>query len=385
MKAKSFLALLLTLPVLSLAACSGGGAEPTPDEPSAHTLYVRDAFHCDEVTATFFSTESSERTTVALEKIAEDTAYDTLSCTADPAIYDRVILTYDDEDTIELAYNEFVSGWYLSSYRVVPFTYDKPWEDPPFTTELFDYADDQKPVYIWTPEDYDPDAAEKYSVIYMTDGQNLFNHSATSTGCWGVAHSVESMMALSGNKAIVVGIDDATSNRDSELTPNLGKSEVDSYDNGTGAYYSDFVADTVVPYIEAHYNVYTDPAHNAICGSSSGGIESFYIGMEHPEKFGNIGALSPAFGLFSTELWSQYLGAKNLGEDSPFVYIYCGNNDSDALEQFLMVGAQSMPDTLKAAGMPEDHIVFKEYNKGVHNEMYWRAVFPDFLKYMFRQ
>ena len=371
---------------LMLSACA---SNPQPDKPAspseaaAHTLYVRDDFSSESIEARFFSTETGAQTTVPLKKIAEAKSYNTWSCDADPALYDRVVLTSDGESSVELAFNDYVSGWYLSSFKTVPFTYDDPWIEPKFETKLFDYEDDQKPVYIWTPSDYDANAAEPYSVIYMTDGQNLFSPSATHAGCWGVADSVTSMMKLSSNKAIVVGIDDGTSNRDSELTPNLGSSVVDSYNGGTGKYFSDFVVNTVVPYIEENYNVAPDPAHNAVCGSSSGGIECFYIGMEHPEKFGTIGALSPAFALYDTATWESYLGEKSFDDDSPFVYIYCGNSEADSLEQFLMEGAQAMPDTLKKLGYPEDKLVFKRCDTALHDESYWRAVFPDFLKYAF--
>ena len=56
-------------------------------------------------------------------------------------------------------------------------------------------------------------------------------------------------------------------------------------------------------YINKNYNTYTDKEHTAICGSSSGGLEAFYIGMEHSDKFSSIGALSPAFLLFNENTW----------------------------------------------------------------------------------
>ena len=65
------------------------------------------------------------------------------------------------------------------------------------------------------------------------------------------------------------------------------------------------------------------------------------------------------------------------------MYLYCGNSEADSLEQFLMEGAQAMPDTLKKLGYPEDKLVFKRCDTALHDESYWRAVFPDFLKYAF--
>ena len=100
--------------------------------------------------------------------------------------------------------------------------------------------------------------------------------------------------------------------------------------------------------------------------------------MEHPDKFGYIGALSPAFALFDESVWSEYFEDKDFGGNYPYVYIYCGEGDS--LEEFLMTGAEAMPDQLKAIGYPEEKITFTTYGDGLHNETYWRAVFPEFLK-----
>ena len=377
MKHRILCAVLALLLIVSLCACAAG------ESGKGHTLYVRDEYAHDSIEATFLSTDSDDTKTVTMKKIGDDDGATLFSCQGDTSKYDRVVLNYNDESTVELAFNDYVSGWQIDSHRFMPYVYEGVNEAPVFVREKFDYESRKKDVCIWTPEDYDADSEEKYSVIYMTDAGNLFDPSATSTGSWGVAEAARGMMKESGNQCIIVGIDNPPGYRDEELTPNLGKSTEDSYDNGKGKEFCDFVYNTVVPFVEENYNVYTDPEHNAVCGSSSGGIECFYIGMEHPEKFGTIGALSPAFGLFDNATWDKYLAEKDFSAGYPFVYIYCGNSDKDQLEQYLMTGAKDMPENLKKIGYPEDRITVKVYDKGMHNEMHWRAVFPDFLKFMF--
>lgn len=334
----------------------------------------------EKLTVTFFSTENNEKETVTPEKGEKTDDYQEYFCSGDTDKYDRMYITSDDEDSVELAFNDYVSGWNIGSKGACPIGTEK----PDYEIKTFKYSKTEKDVYIWTPSDYDKKSKEKYSVIYMTDGQNLFEQTATQFGSWGAAESVQAMMENSKNKAIVVGIDDSTSNRDSELTPDIGDiaelADKSNYENGTGKYYSDFVMNTVVPYVEKNYNVYTDPEHNAVCGSSSGGIECFYIGIEHPEKFGTIGALSPAFGLYDNTTWLKYLKSKKF-KTYPRVYIY--NGGADELEKFLLIGAKSMPENLEKINYPKDKITFKYYEKGMHNEAYWRAVFPEFLKLMF--
>lgn len=378
MKKRWIAMLLIAAITLTLSACASSSS-------IGHTIYIRDEYKHDQLEATLLSTDVTDTQTVKANKLSADDDATLFSLSGDTEKFDRIVLTYGDESTVELSFNDYISGWQIDSHRFMPYTYEGVNDAPQFQRERFDYEERKKDVCIWTPEDYDKNSEEKYSVIYMTDGQNLFDPSATSTGSWGVCEAVRGMMKESKNKCIIVGIENNPGYRDEELTPNLGKSTQESYDNGKGEYFCNFVYNTVVPFVEENYNVYTDPGHNAICGSSSGGIESFYIGMEHPEKFGTIGALSPAFGLFDNETWNNYLSKKDFSAGYPFVYIYCGNSDKDQLEQFLMVGAKDMPENLKKIGYPEDRITVKEYDKGMHNEMHWRAVFPDFLKYMFPQ
>ncbi len=63
--------------------------------------------------------------------------------------------------------------------------------------------------------------------------------------------------------------------------------------------------------------------------------------------------------------------------------MYCGNSKTDELEQLLYTGTVSMGATLKKAGYPGDKYVTKIYEDGGHKELYWRVIFPDYLRYAF--
>ena len=360
--------------IAALAACG--------EEQKGNVFFVVDTKCRDDMTALFKSTDSDETQEVKMTKQESNDDSVTFACYADPDRFDRVVLTSGDDSTIELAYNAYVAGWVLDEHRFTP--YDTGYPEPKYERKSFDYEKRTKDVLIWVPDTYDPSSDKKYSVIYMTDGQNLFNPSATSTGSWGAAESVRAMVAQTNqNDCIIVGIENADGWRDDELTPDIGEVLSEDYKNGHGEYFSDFVVDTVMPYINENYNVYTDREHTHVAGSSSGGIESFYIAMAHPDKFASVGALSPAFLLYSDDTWVEWLSGQDYSENAPFVYLYCGNGSGDMLEQQLYAGTKAMPDNLKKIGYPEDKVVMKLYEDGLHNEMYWRAVFPDYLKYAF--
>ena len=377
--------------LMSLAACSDSGK--TSDETTApseiaieenvgHPLYVRTDKNVESVKATFAAFDSDKTHSRDMKKIEDEDDAAIFICYEDTGVYNCVTLTIDDRDSDLLAFNNYVSGWDMSDWGEKPFTYGHDIEKPKYERKQFPYQERTKDILIWTPTDYDAKSAEKYSVIYMTDGHNLFEPTATSYGSWAVAESVEAMTSnTAANKTIIVGIENMDGWRDDELTPNLGTPTSEGYEDGHGAYFCDFVVKTVMPYIEENYNVYTDRDHTAICGSSSGGIESFYIAMEHSEKFGTVGALSPAFALFDDETWDKYLSKKDFSAGYPRVYIYCGEGND--LEQWLLPGAQSMPVNLGKINYPAENIYYYTSKKALHNEIYWRIIFPDFLRYLY--
>ena len=367
-----------------LTACGKDSeSKSEPKQPINHKLYVRDDSKSKKITATFIDTTSDDTTDIEMTLEREEDDCNTFSCTADAAKYNKVSFNYDGLETMEAAFNEYVSGWFISSSGLLPYTEGvKIEEEIPYATKTFPYRDYEKEVYIWTPKDYDAKSKDKYSVIYLADGQKMFDRSGDVMGSWNVAESVTSMMSLSSNKAIIVGIATPESNRAAELTPEIG--EVTSndvmYQRLDGKYFADFVCDTLIPYIEKNYNVYTDAAHNSISGSSLGGLESFYIGMTRPDKIGNVGAMSPTIGIFSFDTWKEFFKDIKFDENSPFVYFYAGNQLNDN-----GLGTEQMAAYLKANGYPEDKMFKNIFDKGAHSVPYWRVMFPEFLKYAFRQ
>ena len=82
---------------------------------------------------------------------------------------------------------------------------------------------------------------------------------------------------------------------------------------------------TVIPYVENNFPVCTDRQNVAVCGSSSGGLMSFFR-LLNTRKFGYAGVFSPAFLCYTREDWAKYLSTK-IVENMPYLYIYTGNGD----------------------------------------------------------
>jgi len=370
-------------------------AENTEDN-SSHTIYFKDGLKSSKVTATFFNSISGQREDVEMKKISEDDDSFTFSCEGDTASYNMAYITYDDKQTIDFSFNKCVSGWYKTEDNFFPYTEGK---EIGITPEFKDvtltgYGYD-KLVHIWTPDDYDASSDEKYSTIYMLDGQNIANFGQSDISPdihQGVIEQVEAMNLLTGNKAIIVAIDNGGP-RNYELVPNIEISsderekicmngldatepvdEESDYDNMNSVQMAHFIAYKLVPYIQENYNVYNDALHTTITGSSLGGMESFYITMEYPEVFGVVGSLSPSFYQFDGTLWETYLSEKSFGAESPFIYFYTGpvgkDTDPDVTEMY---------NRLKDMGYPEDKLALHLNENGEHSALCWRSIFSEYL------
>ena len=147
-------------------------------------------------------------------------------------------------------------------------------------------------VRVFCPPGYAENPLARYPVLYMQDGQNLFFPGEAFGGRdWKVAETLELLARMSlVRKALVVGV-----------YPNDRRHE---YTAPGYAEYGRFVVDELVPWFDEHYRTLRGPEHTAVMGSSLGGVVSFYLGWQHPEVFGHVGALSSTFG-YSDDLLSR--------------------------------------------------------------------------------
>ncbi len=327
-----------------------------------------------------------------MEKYSVNTYGETIyKLHADTSKYNRIIFSNGTAQTTDTPLTVANSGYFINTTLngkfvagVYPYGQEK--EGTIKQVDLEYSAGYNKRITIWTPVGYDAnDKTKKYSVLYMTDGQNLFG---TDENCspneWEVDETVLSYMQNGGDGIIVVGIDNANDKRDSELTPDIGdvvpNYNYGGFKNGTGEAYSKFVVEKVIPYVDANYNT---NSIRGIAGSSSGGIESFYIGMENMDKFNYIGAISPAFLLYNEATWNTYLSKFDFTDESklPRIYFFNGNSKNDSLEQELYPNAVAMQGWMEKKGYPSNLMKTVIDNDGTHNELFWALYFPETLAF----
>ena len=220
---------------------------------------------------------------------------------------------------------------------------------------------------------------ERLPVIYMSDGQNLFDKESSGFGCWYVREAVREERKRSGKAAIIVGIHNGDPERMEDLTPAcIGKlfpKEARKSIHPKGEAFADFLLQTVMPVIAKRFPVKQGRENTAFCGSSAGGMMAFFLALRYPEIFSCAGVLSPAFLLYKhtdLETWIRSV----LQEEKPFLYLYSGAGDP--LEESICRRFRRVCSFLKKV-WPQDQMVQVVLPEKIHHEDAWEAVFQDFL------
>jgi predicted alpha/beta superfamily hydrolase len=221
--------------------------------------------------------------------------------------------------------------------------------------------DNQRDVLVYLPPSYHTDPERRYPVLYMHDGQNLFDR-ATSFGAeWEVDQTLEAASA-DGLEAIVVAL------------PNMGEARLDEYSpwpdprhqkGGRGDLYLDFIVQTVKPLIDADFRTRADRRSTGIAGSSMGGLISLYAFFRDRDTFGFCGVMSPA-------LW--YGGRKiyEYVEQAPFVpgRVYVDVGTQEGKQELTDVRQLKELLTRKGYRRGTDLLYVVEMG-GAHNEEAW--------------
>lgn len=147
-------------------------------------------------------------------------------------------------------------------------------------------------VIVSLPPGYHSESAS-YPVLYLQDGQNLFDPDTSFVKgiSWDVQTTSDRLIQEGAiQPLIIVGIYNTGVDRLEEYTPmrdaKLG--------GGTAPQYARMLIDELKPWIDGHYRTLDGPSHTGVGGSSLGGLVSLYLGLSHPDVFGRLAVLSPS-------------------------------------------------------------------------------------------
>lgn len=234
-------------------------------------------------------------------------------------------------------------------------------------------------VWVYLPRSYN-EGDRGYPVLYMHDGQNVFNQ-ATSWGSeWGVDETLEQLaLEEPALEAIVVAIDHGGDQRNNEYNFTIN---AEYGFGGKGEAYVAFLAETLKPYIDSHYRTLPEPEHTMIGGSSFGAYISLYAAIRYPDRFVRVGGLSFV-------MW-QDNGAiiqriKQLGVSPALrIYLSIGGQETDNVSFNRIAGEHvtQVHETLIAAGVAENNIRLDVVPDGTHHESTWRPLFVEAYRWL---
>ncbi|MCI1187255.1 alpha/beta hydrolase-fold protein [Hymenobacter sp. DH14] len=236
-------------------------------------------------------------------------------------------------------------------------------------------------ILVYLPADYATQPKRRYPVLYLHDGQNVFDDATSYSGEWGIDETLDQLRksGQDGTGSIVVAIDNGNEFRSDEYIPwRSERLKGQSHQGGQGSAYVDFLAQKLKPYVDAHYRTRSDAAHTGIVGSSLGGLISVYAALKYPRVFGEVGAFSPAFWVCNDSL-KAYAKQHPAARTARF-YFVCGPNESDTM---LPLMAQ-WRDELRAEGVPAVNLSFHTPATGEHKEWFWRREFPAAYRFLVR-
>lgn len=230
----------------------------------------------------------------------------------------------------------------------------------------------RRTLRIHLPKNYDQ-SKDCYPVIYMHDGQNLFDAHTSFSGDWGVRSHMQYLEEQCGFAAIVVGIDNGEEHRIGELSPWHNA----QWGGGDGAIYASFLVNEVKPYIDNEFRTLKEKQDTAIIGSSLGGLISHYSAFEYPEVFGKAGIFSPSY-WFNDSVF-RFTEEKCCGADTD-LYLLAGGKES-----FVTSGpVEDMYQYLIQLGHPYERVSVKHVDHGEHAEWFWNSEFVAAIKWLFK-
>jgi predicted alpha/beta superfamily hydrolase len=222
------------------------------------------------------------------------------------------------------------------------------------------------------PSDY-YDTNKSYPVLYLQDGQNLFNPEATY-GDWAIDKSMQRLKKEGFGDIIIIAVDHGEEERITEYLPYKHP----RFGDGKGKFYIQFLIEKLIPYVNKNFRTLPDFEHTGIGGSSMGGLISLHAGLRNPKIFGKLMIFSPSLWI-SKIIFDHTKSFRPLEEAK--IYLYAGGKES----------IEHLPNAKRLGTIIKDKMVkgyhidfhFSINNEGSHSEIYWREEFPKAVKWLF--
>jgi predicted alpha/beta superfamily hydrolase len=235
----------------------------------------------------------------------------------------------------------------------------------------------KRDLIVYLPPGYDAQPQRNFPVLYLHDGQNLFD-GATSfvPGMdWHVGQTADDWIS-SGRvePLVIVGIYNAGKQRIGEYTP----TRAPRLGGGRANRYARFLLEEMAPFVHSQYRLQQGAESTGIGGSSLGGLVSLYLGLKKPQVFGKIAALSPSV-WWNERVILRFVAAAPL-RTVPRIWLDIGTREGPRI----LEDVEKFRDILLRKGWQIDRTLHYERVEGAeHNEAAWAQRVGPFLQFLF--
>ena len=242
-----------------------------------------------------------------------------------------------------------------------------------------EYLPDQRNLIVYLPPGYEEEPERSFPVLYLHDGQNLFDGrtSFVQGRTWQMREQADAAIeAGEVEPLVIVGIYNTGDRRLAEYTHEhnwqMGGGEADAYGK--------LLTKELMPWIADKYRVRQDRESTGMGGSSLGGLVSLYLGLRHPEVFGRLALLSPSV------WWNHKSILGYLNEHAPQMWerprVWLDVGDGEGHRTLRDV--EHLARRLKANGWrPGETMHFEKVHGGTHDETSWAGRVRPMLRFLF--
>lgn len=240
-------------------------------------------------------------------------------------------------------------------------------------------------VWVYLPPAYHQDPERKFPVLYVHDGQNVFNReTAYGRVEWGLDEAAEREIRSGRMQDVII-----------VAIANSGAGRIDEYTHvadeagrgGKAAEYGRFLVDEVKPAVDATYRTLKTPETTGVMGSSLGGLVSLWLGYNHPGSFGLVGALSPSLWWAGRDLITAV--AQHSGPQPEAIWLTMGDNESQADENHngladTLENTRDLGNLLLDKGFVQGKTLhYHEFPGATHSEGSWSQQVGYFLSTLY--
>ena len=228
----------------------------------------------------------------------------------------------------------------------------------------------RRDILVWLPPDYAAEPKRRYPVLYLNDGQNVFDAATSFAGEWRADEAATALIGARRMRPIIM-----------VAVPNMGAARADEYlasrdrnMGGKGDLYGRFLVEELKPFVDRTYRTEKGPKATGLLGSSLGALITLHLGLTRPDVFGLLGVVSPS-------VW--WKGREILGEiqrTPARIWLDIGTEESPEAER----DARDLRDALVLKGWREGRDLAFYVDPGAkHNEKAWAGRIDSILTFLF--